>query len=310
MFLHRFGPLALLAMVFACAPITTTSPSPSPQGAPVCRVLDTSTPFDIHIKTFDDLRVHSLVAPEISSGTATHILETPESLIVVDTQMLRDYARAFRAYADKLDKPISHVIVSHAHPDHYFGLEYFEDLPTFALAPTLVQMKQRGNFHLRNHRENEGECDAVTDRVRMPAATLEPGPKTIGGIEFLFEHLKRGEDNDQLVIAAPAHGVLVLQDLMATDTHGYVGGGMVDGWVAHLERYSQDSRYTYILAGHGVPTDASGLTTMIDYVQDGAQLLNSTESGPAFIEAMHKRFPDKHGDYLLELMATLSFPKK
>lgn len=273
----------------------------------VCHELDTSIPAEISSYEEGGVTVHSFVAPDLSSRTATHIVETAEGLVLVDTQLLRDYAQQFRAYAEGLGKPITHVIVSHGHPDHYFGLEYFEDLPSFALAATFEDIEQRQKFHLRMHREVEGECDAVTDRVRMPAQVLEPGEQTIGGVRFVFESVAKAEDDDQLVIRVPTAKTLILQDLMATDAHGFTAAGMIDSWIELLRGYAGEAEYTHVLAGHGAPVGHAGLDEMVAYLEQSKAILAKAESGEDFIAQMQAAFPDRPGLYLVELMAKIKF---
>lgn len=305
--------LPLLTLLFGAACATATpagvaEPVPN-AGEPriECKIIDTSTPAKISVIEGDGVSVHTFLAPAVSSGTATHVIETADSLVIVDTQMLRAYAAEFRAYADGLGKPISHVFVSHGHPDHYFGLESFDDRPTYALPETAKQIRARGAFHLLNHQKNERECDAVTDRVRVPEHTAVVGELVVGGTTLILERVRKAEDNDQLVIRVPAAKTLILQDLMATDTHGFISAGFEEHWVEVLEAYGAAEAYEHVLAGHGAPTDRAGIATMIDYVERGAAIAESAESAEAFIEAMRVAFPDKQGMYLVELMGKLNF---
>lgn len=311
----RLAPLpsaALSLALLGCAgrsEATSHSPSAATQAESECRFVDTSTPATITTYEEGGVTVHTFRTPDVSAGSATHVIETRASLVVVDTQLLRDYAKSFRAYVDGLGKPIVAVHISHGHPDHFFGLEYFEDVPSYALADTHEHIQQRHEFHLRMHRETERECDAVTDRVRFPKQTLTPGTQTIDGVEFIFEEVTRAEDNTQLVIKIPAAKTLVLQDLMATDTHGFTAGGMVDSWLEVLTHYRGETAYTHVLSGHGAPVEMEGIDTMIEYLHGSKEIMANATDGEQFVAQMKARFPDKQGDYLLELMATLVFPE-
>ena len=301
---------ALLAS--ACrqdAPPTPPEPSQdSPAPEVVCHPVDTTTPPTITTYEEGGITIHSFVAPDHSVKTATHVVETAEGLVVVDTQLFRGYAQQFREYVDGLGKPISHVIISHGHPDHYFGLEYFEDAPTYAMPATRKHMKQRHKMHLRMHREVEGECDAVTDRVRFVEHDLELGTQVIGGITFELENVRRAEDNDQLVIRIPQAKTLILQDLMATDVHGFTAAGMLDGWIAALQRYDALPEYTHVLAGHGKPVDHAGLGEMIAYLEQCKAIWDRVQTADELRTALHEASPERGGDYLVDLMAGMKFP--
>ena len=312
----RLPALAPLAFVLASACATpsasgsaSTQPEPetSASAAIECKPVDTQTPAEITSYEEGGIRIHSFVAPDSSSRTATHIVETETSLVLVDTQLLRDYAEQFRAYADGIGKPISHVIVSHGHPDHYFGLEYFEDRPSFALEATHEDIRQRQKFHLKSHREAEGECDAVTDRVRMPSEVLEPGEQEIGGVAFVFEQVRRAEDDDQLVVRVPAAKTLILQDLMATDAHAFTAAGMIDSWIETLSSYAGEGEYTHVLAGHGAPVGGEGLEDMIAYLERSKVILAEASDGEDFGARMTAEFPERPGLYLVHLMARIKF---
>lgn len=68
-----------------------------------------------------DVTVHSYLAPEQVFASNTHILELPNSLVLIDAQFLLPNAMDFRADADSLGKPIDRSIITHAHPDHFLG---------------------------------------------------------------------------------------------------------------------------------------------------------------------------------------------
>lgn len=60
----------------------------------------------VTIQPAGELTVHTLTAPVAMFANSTHIIETPNSLVLVDTQFFLPNALDFRAYADELGKPI------------------------------------------------------------------------------------------------------------------------------------------------------------------------------------------------------------
>ena len=68
-------------------------------------------------------------------------IETPEGLLIVDTQQYPRLARAFRdAALAKTGKPPRAVVYTHCHLDHTAGSSVFADAPILAHAKTLVAM--------------------------------------------------------------------------------------------------------------------------------------------------------------------------
>src|SRR4051812_32625135 len=90
------------------------------------------TKGDVSILRGANVTVHSYMAPAEGDLVNSDIIGTSGRLIIVDAQLLLPYAKRVRAYAEGLGKPIDRVIVTHAHPDHFSGLEVFADLPIHA----------------------------------------------------------------------------------------------------------------------------------------------------------------------------------
>lgn len=298
----------LILLVSACGPSRSRTPAPpAPEATTECRPVDTSASPEITRFEEGGVTVHSFVAPEVSARSASHIVETNAGLVIIDTQLFRDYAEQFHDYARGLGKPITHVIVSHGHPDHYLGLEYFESYPTYALPQTRVDMKQRHKFHLNMHRVTEGECDAVADRVRFVEHDLELGERVIGGVTFVFENVVDAEDNDQLVVRLPQAQTIIVQDLLATDVHAYTGGGMLDSWIASLRTLESQGPFAHVLVGHGSPVGHDGLSAMVEYLETSAEVYTTATTGGAFREAMVEAYPERGGLYLLNIIAKIKF---
>jgi glyoxylase-like metal-dependent hydrolase (beta-lactamase superfamily II) len=201
--------IALLAL--GCAPLGTTQP--------------TLEPLAMSHYTDGDVTVHSLVAGRTGAGAATHIVETPNALIIFDPQQFPKYGRAVRRYANSLNKPISHVIITHARPDHIGGLEAFADRDTYALRTTRAQV-------------GESRIDHI----------LNPGECRIDGVLFHFDEVLLGHE-PLLVARVPAARTMILQDLFY---HGYATPKphLADR-VAQLTALAQQPGYAHFLAGHG-----------------------------------------------------------
>src|SRR5690349_55589 len=152
-----------------------------------------SDPIAMVVKRAGDVRVHTFVA-SFEGGNianATHIVESRNSLVLVDGQFLVPYAEGFRRYADSLGKPIDRVYVSHRHPDHWFGLgAAFGDVPVHALAETRDFIAQHGEDSRADHWKLG---DLVPGRVVVPQQTVEPGEDKIDGVTYVFERVLDSE---------------------------------------------------------------------------------------------------------------------
>lgn len=261
---------------------------------------------EITVLEKDGVKIHTYVSPEDSNLDATHIIEGEKSLVLVDAQFLMPYAQEFRAYADSLGKPIERLIVSHAHPDHFFGLAAFADVPSYALAGVQQAIEQAGPGMLERMRPRLGE--AAPEKVVVPTEVIEPGTATIDGVQYEFERLIDGEAEEQLVIKLPDLGVLIVQDLAYNKTHLFSAANR-EGWISILEELQTLEGYDVVLAGHGGPADKSVLTGNIAYLQDVAAVLGSVDNGEDFVARLSEKYPDYRGG-LHKLSASILFPKK
>ena len=285
----RVLPLLAILSVVACGGVQPTHSGATVEpGDPEVFVIETA-----------NATIHTLVADADGFGTATHIIEGPTSLVIVDTHLLRRYALALRLYADELGKPIERVIVSHGHPDHYFGLEYFEDVPTYGTAASIRNMGRRHRAHLSGHHERVG--DAVADYVRMPENELAVEDVVIDGVRYELSELFNAEDSHQLVIRLPEEGVMIVQDLVFNGYHGFVGGRRFERWSTILDRLAEEPGYDHVLVGHGAPGDRSLMVQMAEYVREAEAIYAASSSGEEFVEAMMARWPERSGRFVLEV---------
>jgi len=170
-----------------------------------------AVPINVTIMERGGVKVHTYLSDALQ---ATHIIETENSLVLVDAQFMAPSAVEFRNYADSLSKPIERVIISHTHPDHFFGLgAAFEDVEDriYALEGVRQFIEESGPGMLEEMRPMLG--DAAPEKIVVPGQTLEPGTEIIDGVTYEFERYTDGEAAEQLVIRLPGLNTLILQDL-------------------------------------------------------------------------------------------------
>jgi len=86
----------------------------------------------VTISDFGEVKIHSYQSPDLTGCVTTHIVETPERLVFIDGQRSVIYGQEVRDYAEKTGKPVDRMIVSHLHPDHWFGADRFRDVPIYS----------------------------------------------------------------------------------------------------------------------------------------------------------------------------------
>src|SRR3984885_15533566 len=92
----------------------------------------------ILVSQFGPIKIHSYLSPLDGFHVTTQMIEGPTAVVIFDGQLLLPYAGEVASYAQALGKPVDRIILSHAHTDHWSGLqvltERFPGAGVFALA--------------------------------------------------------------------------------------------------------------------------------------------------------------------------------
>lgn len=271
-----------------------------------------NSPAIISAGTIDIFRggpitIHSFSSPLDGEFVRSQIIETEHAVIVVDVQLLRSYARDLRRYVNGLGKPIDRVILTHMHPDHWFGVEAFADAPLYALPDVIAQLQAMGEWWIDLRKADLGAT--ILDHAVVPDHPLREGRELIDGIEFVFTRVTGAECVTNLYIELPQVRALLAQDLLYNQVYPFVGElhgpdrsiRCFDGWVAVLQQL-RERAYDLILPGHGEPTsDRRIFDTQITCLRDIEQILTVARDADDFKRRIQQRYPDYRLPLLLDM---------
>ena len=255
-------------------------------------VTQLSDPIRIIAKQAGDVRIHTFIASFTydNIANATHIIETKNTLVLVDGQFLAPYARKFRDYADSLGKPIERLYLSHRHPDHWFGLATaFSDIDIYALPETISFLKDHGEDSIKDHSGKLG--DLVPDGVVVPQQIARAGEETIAGVEYVFSKETNNEIDFCLTLRLPEIGVYFAQDLIYSGTHLYLTKYMEHSIQILEEMLISD--YELFMPGHGFPADKTEVARNIEYLSAASQAIGNGLTNDAFKDFMLQRYPER-----------------
>jgi hypothetical protein len=246
----------------------------------------------------DGLRIHTFTAPEAFLANSTHIIETTNSLVLIDAQFVVPYAREFRRYADGLGKPIERVYLSHGHVDHFFGLgAAFADVPVHAATETIALLQNSGEAMRAERARQYGPL--VPDRVVIPRHSVAPGVETIDGVKYEIDVVADAECAAQLLLTLPDFAVTVAQDLIYSAAHVYLVPDSRN-WISVLHGLAESASEVF-LAGHGPVADKAEVGRTIDYLTFAQKTFAGTTDPEKFKAAMLAAYPDRTGAVLLDI---------
>lgn len=227
-----------------------------------------------------------------------------DSVAVIDPGGSPRAGRAMRAAIRAMtDLPISHVILTHAHPDHIFGASAFADVKQLVAHRNFARaIAQRGNFYLDRYKPLFAESDQplamqptviVTDELQV-----ELGGRTL----VLRAHETAHTDHDLSVFDISTR-TLWASDLIFAQRIPSLDGSLT-GWLKVMDDLAA-LRADLVIPGHGLPGSWSsvalpqqGYLTLLQqetrlFIAQKRRLAEAVES-VAVSEREHWRLFDDH----------------
>ena len=167
-------------------------------------------------------------------------VETADSLVVIDAlgspplgRQLLELLRAERG------KPVSHVIVTHYHADHVYGLQSFKDEGAQVIAHRKgLDYLNSETAKLRLEQSRVDFWPWIDESTRLVAADrwIDAGTDlVIGGVKLRLEPVGPAHTAEDLAIHVPGDRVLFCGDLVLAGRIPWVGQADSRHWIAALD---------------------------------------------------------------------------
>src|SRR5258707_4902123 len=169
----------------------------------------------ILVTQFGPVKIHSYLSPADGLQVNTQVIEGPDAVVIFDGQLLLPYADEVASYVQTLGKPVDRIILSHAHTDHWAGLqvltERFPNACVFALDGIADQLRARGRARIDSFRPIYG--DRIATKVTVPTEIIAEGVQQIDGITYDFQRFVDAESDLQLAALLPEQKMLIAFDM-------------------------------------------------------------------------------------------------
>ena len=229
----------------------------------------------------------------------SHIIETANELRVIDAQFIVGQAKGLKKYIASLGKPLVQIILSHNHPDHWFGTTVFKGMAPIATSKNIASDLEHGGMrYIKIIGKNPKMKGSVPDKVVVPSQEIKLGKQTWDGLEVVVEEHPEQESHHTLLIKIPSQGIMIGQDLF------YNGFFLVaserkrnKNWRNLLQRFLDNEAKTYktLLVGHGANGGPSILVQDIKYLDALEKTLALGLSKEETTKSLIAQFPDKKG---------------
>lgn len=180
---------------------------------------------------------------------------TPAGVVVIDALGSPALARRLLAEIRKhTDQPVTHVILTHYHADHIYGLQVFKALGAQIIANDHAREylnSDTARLRLEQSRKDLAPwVDANTHLVPADRWLSGDTQLVVGGVQFQIKHVGPAHTPEDEVVYLPKEKVLFAGDLVFRGRIPFVGQADSGHWVSAL-----DTLLTFgakvIVPGHG-----------------------------------------------------------
>jgi glyoxylase-like metal-dependent hydrolase (beta-lactamase superfamily II) len=200
------------------------------------------------------LSIQLFTSTEPGAWSNSYLISGSTEAILFDVFMLHSDARQIADGIMKSGKTLRTVMISHAHPDHFMGLDVItERFPKAQVVSTqnvVTDIKTDGPWMFSMLQGKLGPEGPT--RLVIPEALVEP-VLTLEGVKLEVVEFGEGESKHIAAVYIPELKALLSADLVYNQAHLYLQEKHLDSWLVRLdelEEFTKD-RVTTIHPGHG-----------------------------------------------------------
>ncbi len=178
---------------------------------------------------------------------------TPAGVVVVDALGSPALAQELiKLIAQRTSQPITHVLLTHYHADHIYGLQAFKGAQIWAHEAGRTYINSE-NAQSRLASSRETMFPWIDETTRLVPATRWLSARTelvVGGVKFVLQPMGPAHTPEDLVVHVPSEGVLFSGDLIFRGRVPFVGNANSKQWLVALDTMlGLDART--MVPGHG-----------------------------------------------------------
>jgi glyoxylase-like metal-dependent hydrolase (beta-lactamase superfamily II) len=178
---------------------------------------------------------------------------TPAGVVVVDALGSPALAQELMALIrQRTALPVTHVLVTHYHADHIYGLQAFEGAQIWAHEAGKDYLNSE-TAQSRLAASREEMFPWVDDKTRLVSATRWLNARTelvVGGVKFVLQPMGPAHTPEDMVVYVPSEGVLFSGDLVFRGRIPFVGHANSRQWLQALQTMLGFEAHT-VVPGHG-----------------------------------------------------------
>ena len=253
------------------------------------------------------------------------IFSNGRSIVVMDVQRKREEARKLAEVVKAKGLPVTHVLITHGHTDHFTGMPLFlDEFPDARIVVANEDIKRDIKAYAI-YMDSGGETGAepALEPALRPRTPENPNgfdyENTIdvlagdsltlkgGGTLELTTDYKPAEANHMTTVYSRDLNALFLSDFGYNKVHHWQGDDIsredIANWRAELLRIKAEyaDRNPAVYPGHGDRADMSLFDTMVEYIDNYTRITAEAKSRKEAMASMIALYPDyAEADFFLK----------
>src|ERR1700687_1859961 len=234
------------------------------------------------------------------------IIEGTHEVMLVDAQLTKTNAEKVLQEIKETKKPLSTIYVTHAHADHFLGLEVFKEAyPGVRIIATSVVVDRINKVY-------QEKIDKWKGLLGSDAASHVVAVEKFDGNFIKFENSKievlkniQGDTDENTMLWIPGQRILIAGDVLFNDMHVYTAetdSKAREKWLNSLQKI-RELKPSVVIPGHSKVGASLDATTSVDFTENYLVIfeeeLKKAKDPESLINTMKERFPS--ADLLLAI---------
>jgi len=242
-----------------------------------------------------DLSVITYKASPEGFMSNSHILIGENEAVLIDAQFSTEEGRKVAELIKITGKKLSKIIITHPHPDHYYGLEVlgieFSDAEITGGPQTIAGVRNTTKYWTGT----EGE-----PRTFGKMTVLDNKGFKHEDVDITYRIFRDGESVENTVIYLPSSKTLFVGDLASNGVHMWIGESNVGNWLEQLRNIRSIGSITTVYPGHGPVGSTDILDQAEEYLLSFKESVNNSKTIDEAIKKMRNLYPDYKMPEILE----------
>jgi cyclase len=244
----------------------------------------------------------AIAVPKSNAGSNSGLIIGDDGVVVVDTFVSADAAKALLAEIQKLTKlPIKFVVNTHYHLDHVAGNGVY----AAAGADIIGQKNLRGWINTENLKffgpTPKPEQKSMVEGLVAPNITYDSALELFLGSRRVLVRYYPGHTGGDSVVIVPDAQVVFTGDLFWRRTLPNLIDGTTDKWAETDAKLAGEFPNAKFVSGHGDVGTADDVKDFEGYLNDlraaVAQGIKNGKAGDALIAAVTPQIQEKYGKW-------------